>query len=733
MQTSSFPTTIINKALALLALYLLLCLGLFVSSGMAQNSSNRQKVGADLKRKAQQKPDNDVDVIITPNSGWTSALISDLTAKGATYKRTFVSLGARLYKLKAKDADSIGSHADVAYISLDRSVKLLGHLSLTTGATAARALGGATSYDGSGIGIAVLDSGIYTSHKNFNDINGSLRTITNIDFTGEMRTDDVYGHGSHVAAIAAGSDDVAEGAYEGIAPNAKITNLRVLDSQGKGTVSALLSALDWIYVNRANTTYNIKVVNMSLGTAAVDSYKDDPLCKAVRKLVDAGIVVVAAAGNEGKDSSDRKLYGLIHSPGNDPSVITVGASNTLGTDSRLDDVMASYSSRGPTRSFWTDSSGVKHYDNLIKPDLVAPGNKLISTQSPSNVLVTNNQLLNAKVSSSPNKAQMYLSGTSMAAPAVAGAAALMLQANPRLTPNLVKMILMYTAQSLVDANHFEQGAGQLNVEGAIRLAKLVRQDLSASTAVGAPLLTGAAPTPSSAIAGQTFTWGQGAVMDHSYAMGVNLIAKYQKVYGLGYILADGTIETNGTLMSDDTVMSDGLTMGDNILTVTGVLMSDGVVFSSCSSLMSDGTLMSDGLTMGDGVLMSDRALMSDGVLMADVTTAASNAMINGDGTASMEEIPEASLGALAVTAASKSQINLSWSDNSNNEDGFKIERCQGSTCTNFVQVGEVGVSVKTFSNTSLTANTAYRFRVRAFHSGGASAYTSIVKTTTPAG
>src|ERR1044071_6392573 len=120
---------------------------------------------------------------------------------------------------------------------------------------------------------------------------------------------------------------------------------------------------------------------MSLGTPALTSYRNDQLCQEVRKLVDAGIVVVAAAGNDGKDESGAKVYGHIHSPGNEPSAITVGAVNGFGTDSRADDKVATYSSRGPTRSYWTDGYGIKHYDNLIKPDLVAIGNKLIFAES----------------------------------------------------------------------------------------------------------------------------------------------------------------------------------------------------------------------------------------------------------------------------------------------------------------------------------------------------------------
>src|SRR6185295_18248961 len=290
---------------------------------------------------------------------------------------------------------------------------------------------------------------------------------------------------------------------------------------------------------------------MSLGTPAIDSYQDDPLCKAVRQLVDAGVVVVAAAGNNGKDTNGQKVYGLIHSPGNEPSALTVGASNTFGTDSRADDGVTTYSSRGPTRSYWTDSAEVKHYDNLIKPDLVAPGNKLIYAESPNNALVTEFPALDAGVSISPNRKMMYLNGTSMSSPVVAGAAALLLQVNPHLTPNMIKMILMYTAQPLAGFNSLEQGAGQVNIEGAVRLAKLIRTDLTNATPLGAPLLTTSIlPTPQTTIANYTFSWSQGLVLDYTVATGTDLIAKYQKVYGTSILMSDGVIENDSILMSD---------------------------------------------------------------------------------------------------------------------------------------------------------------------------------------
>jgi subtilisin family serine protease len=185
----------------------------------------------------------------------------------------------------------------------------------------------------------VLDSGVYASHKTFLDRWNNNRVIVSRDFTGENRIDDPYGHGTHVAAMAAGNGRISEGQFLGIAPNANIINLRVLNAQGVGSTAGVLAALDWVATNRS--TYNIRVVNMSLGMPAVDSYENDPICRAVRRLFDAGVVMLAAAGNNGHDSDGNKVYGHIHSPGNEPSAITIGASNTFGTDGRGDDVMAS--------------------------------------------------------------------------------------------------------------------------------------------------------------------------------------------------------------------------------------------------------------------------------------------------------------------------------------------------------------------------------------------------------
>src|SRR5689334_757029 len=454
-----------------------------------------------------------VRVIIQPVNQPDLSLDSTLELTGSNVRKLKL-FQTRIVTLPAQAAVALAARSDVAYVSLNRDAQPMGHLSLTTGADQVRATPNtsSSSLDGTGIGIAILDSGIDPNHRAFLNRSNEVRVVYSEDFTGEGRTDDPYGHGTHVAALAAGNGRVSHAQYVGIAPNANLINLRVLNSQGLGSTAQVLRALDWVADNRA--AYNIRVVNMSLGMPAVDSYRDDPICRAVRRLVDAGVVVFAAAGNNGKDDDGNKLYGHIHSPGNEPSAITVGATNTFGTDARNDDGVATYSSRGPTRSYTSDDDGVDHYDNIIKPDIVAPGNKLIEAEAVSNYLVTQTPSLDAGVSGAVQRKMMFLSGTSMATPVAAGAAALMLQANPGLTPNLVKALLMYTAQPLAGFNMLEQGAGQLNIDGAVRMAQLVRNDLSSSTTVGSPLLTVATPPDAqTTIGNQTFTWSRGIVLN----------------------------------------------------------------------------------------------------------------------------------------------------------------------------------------------------------------------------
>ena len=192
-------------------------------------------------------------------------------------------------------------------------------------------------------------------------------------FRGKAVSEDPYGHGTHIGATIAGSSPYPQDAtwqtpFRGVAPGAHLISLRVIGADGMGKASDVMDAIDWVIRNRKR--FNIRVINLSLGGAAEQSYRDDPMCEAVERAVHAGIVVVAAAGNRGKDAQGRSVHGLIESPGIDPYVITVGALNTKGTAARSDDELATYSSKGPTA-----------VDRLLKPDIAAPGNKIVSAEA----------------------------------------------------------------------------------------------------------------------------------------------------------------------------------------------------------------------------------------------------------------------------------------------------------------------------------------------------------------
>src|SRR3989442_5519474 len=408
-------------------------------TGAQGQSSKAHKVSPDLLEVARGAATKRVPIIIQFNGQPGASFDLALSNTGGYVKADLLNFNSRVIELPAPAIEALAARPDVGFVSLDRTNISFGHVSLTTGADAIRVTNGTNTkgLDGTAIGIAVLDSGIDISHTAFLDRSKNCRVIVSRDFTGEGRIDDPYGHGTHVASIAAGNGRISNAQYTGIATNANLINLRVLGATGSGNISAVLSALDWVLTNR--TTYNIRVVNLSLGAPAVDSYRNDPVCRAVRGLVDAGIVVVAAAGNNGVNSNGHKVYGHIHSPGNEPSALTVGAANTFGTDQRGDDVVASFSSRGPTRSGWIDSFGAKHFDHLIKPDIVAPGNKLIYAEAPNNYLVTHNPALDAGVSPVDARRMMFMNGSSMATPVAARAAAPLLPDYSAFTPHIVVM------------------------------------------------------------------------------------------------------------------------------------------------------------------------------------------------------------------------------------------------------------------------------------------------------
>ncbi len=556
-----------------------------------------------------------------------------LALLGGRISRKLERTGLLVIEAPRNAIRQIAADGNIAYVSPDRVVSSSGHVNYTIGflnpgISDAGDTNASTWLVGTGMRVAVIDSGIQPDHKLVSN-GAASKVYYQKDFTGQAINGDPYGHGSHVATLASGTYVSSTYDYEGSAPGSEQVSLRVLNDLGLGSVSNVIAALDWCVANK--TTYNIRVINMSLGTPAKDSYKTDPLCLAARRAWNAGIVVVAAAGNVGKNLLGNKMYGGIHSPGIEPAIITVGAANTYGTPNRSDDTVATFSSRGPTRGY-TTVNGVKKYDNLIKPDLIAPGNKLIGARSyyngQDNLLARLFSSLKTGTNTAANDRLMYLSGTSMAAPVVAGAAAVLLQQNPNLTPNLVKAILMYTAQPIKGFNTLEQGAGELNVDGAVRLTRLIKTTLPTSN--GTALLTTALPSAqSSVINGQTCNWSKGVITNYGFLNGNELMTKWQGMYANGIILGDATSIVSGQLTQSTTLTTSKVTLYNGAITNNGIILGDGTLFAS-------GIILGDGTSLGQGIILGDGTILGDGIILGDAFASYSPI---GDNTAGMSPAP----------------------------------------------------------------------------------------------
>lgn len=476
-----------------------------------------RKISSDLPNSTSQQSAVQVIVQWDINTGATTT--QKITALGGVVVSEFPRLHEGVYKLPPSALATLSADADVKFVSADRKVVKkdatvqVARVAATINATSVWKSG----YTGSGIGVAIVDSGINQQDELGLYSNGPVYTE---DFTGLMpgkKADgkssgygpDWYGHGQHIAGIIASNGkssicDRCTQSFVGIAPGTSLINLKVLDANGKGSDSSVMAALDRAIALK--NTYNIRVINLSLGRPVYESYTQDPLCQAVEAAWQSGIVVVVAAGNNGRDNSfGNEGYGTIEAPGNDPYVLTVGSMRDMGTPTRSDDLVASYSSKGPTA-----------IDHIVKPDVVAPGNQIISLlaqngtlglNNPGNVLTlaayqsnaprignipvqgtydatSNTQPPAIKIGPGYSNKYYTMSGTSMAAAVVSGAVADLLQAAPALTPDQVKMLLMQTASktfpstsNVVDSvtgqiytsyyDIFTTGAGYLDMQAAL--------------------------------------------------------------------------------------------------------------------------------------------------------------------------------------------------------------------------------------------------------------------------
>lgn len=537
--------------------------------------ADNSKISPDLLPLISSNPSTPVNVVVQYSSPPQTCIINLLggivctavNLLGGVVGVVFDLINAVTGTLTGTEIFNLSNQSNVTYISLDRPVnRTLDYTAAAVNASAAWN----TGLDGTGVGIAIIDSGIY-NHPDLNDRNLHSRIVYRKSFVGGTLNDD-YGHGTHVAGIAAGNGYSSSGpgsfrTLKGMAPNASLLDLRVLDQNGSSNDSVVIQALQQAV--HLKSQYNVRVINLSLGRRIWESCTRDPLCQAVEAAWNSGIVVVAAAGNLGRNG-----YATILSPGNSPHAITVGAMKTMATYSNTDDLIASFSSKGPT-----------YIDLTVKPDLVAPGNQVVSLLAPGSTLVSQapaNVVYSPYYTSSSTSGTpeyLRLSGTSMATPVVTGTVALMLQKTPSLSPDTVKARLMKTASKTFpvasvwidpatgiaypdDYDLFTVGAGYLNIAAALSNTDTASKSAASPTAsynsVTAQMtLNNSAGT----VWNSSSAWSDSAVWGNSVLLsGTNVIWKGLLVWG-----SDSIGGTN-VVWGDNVVWSDNVVWGDTTKT-----------------------------------------------------------------------------------------------------------------------------------------------------------------------
>jgi serine protease AprX len=318
----------------------------------------------------------------------------------------------------------------------DETTTEVDHVAAVIGADRLRARG----YDGRGIGVALVDTGVAPVEglTSGNVVNGPDLSFESQ--SADYRHLDTFGHGTHMAGIIAGRDPatlLGGKRFQGIAPGARLTSLKVASAEGAVDVSQVVAAIDWVVTHRNDDPQNpIRVLNLSYGTDGVQDYRLDPLTHAVENAWRAGIVVVVAGGNSGTDNPK------LNNPAYDPYVLAVGAADTKGTVGASDDVVPAFSSRG---------------DASRRVDLVAPGRSIASLRDPGSYL--DEAYPSARVGSRFFKG----SGSSQAAAVTAGAVALLLDSRPTLRPDQVKALLRSSVEAMPAADAAGRGAGELDV------------------------------------------------------------------------------------------------------------------------------------------------------------------------------------------------------------------------------------------------------------------------------
>ena len=312
---------------------------------------------------------------------------------------------------------------------------------------------------GKGVRVAVVDTGI----SGVQDLAGRIvpvadphdtvgadgrDTVACVDFSGEDSCADSYGHGTFMGGLVAGSGAASGGLYTGTAPGAELVSIKIAGRDGSADVSKVLAAIQWVVSFK--DTYGIRVLNLSLGTNSTAHYNADPLNYAVQRAWRSGLVVVVSASTRGP------AEGTISKPADDPLVLTVGAVDDRETPAISDDRLPRFSGRGPTAH------------GLAKPDVVAPGGRVIGLRAPGSTI----EQVAPGGGANLVAGQVYRrgSGTSMSAAVVSGLAALLLEANPTWTPDRVKFALTSTARKVAIDDPLAVGSGLVQGPAALAAA-----------------------------------------------------------------------------------------------------------------------------------------------------------------------------------------------------------------------------------------------------------------------
>jgi serine protease AprX len=400
-------------------------------------SRGKEKIDSRLLKKTRTLGSGKVPAIIFTKGDGTKRCRNHLESRGVKIKYELPLINAYAVEIEGGKLEDTARLEVVEYISDDvRMTTLLNVAAQEVGASIANN----TGYTGRGIGIAILDTGIYP-HQDFTRPRNRIKAFKDFVNNRNYPYDD-NGHGTFVASVAAGNGYASGGKYKGIAPEADLIAVKVMDRNGSGNSSDIIAGIQWVVDHQKEL--NVRIMSLSLGAKPSEKSRFDPLAAAVEAVWKKGIIVIAAAGNAGPKQN------TIATPGVSPVILTVGAVDDKRTPQYEDDDMAGFSSRGPVNG------------RQIKPDVVAPGVSITAAK-------TDPEYTGGLRSEVMQEPYTQMSGTSVATPLVAGAAALLLSRNPEMTPAEIKKTMMSNAFNMNKVSRYAQGSGILDIRKCLNL------------------------------------------------------------------------------------------------------------------------------------------------------------------------------------------------------------------------------------------------------------------------